>query len=83
MDIYDNISEVTLSRLPRLAARLITGFVFDNVDLHILWGFFCLLVCTVLSSPHFFLIFFFHDHPQPHQNFGFFCHIPVLGQSSE
>lgn len=35
-----NISDVTLSRLPRLSARLVTVFLFDDVELHILWVFY-------------------------------------------
>lgn len=73
MDIYDNISEVILSRLPKLAARLITGFVFDNVDLHILWGYFLSFGLHSSEFSPFLPDFFFHDHPQSHQNFGFFA----------
>lgn len=66
-----NISDVTLPRLSRLSARLVTVFLFDDVELHILWGFFGFffwsLLCLVLTSPHFFLISF-HDYPQPHHN---------------
>lgn len=49
-----NISDVTLPRLSRLSARLVTVFLFDDVELHILWGFFgFFFLVFALSSPDF------------------------------